>query len=93
MSPELPPDIGSNSKDLLYSGATNDLIMFQKFKVAYPCQMNILYFPFDKQHCQFKLKMVTNGNHSVVLKADPLKEIVSYAGPYLLQEFELVDKK
>ena len=79
--------------DLLYSGAENDLIMSQKFKVAYPCQMNILYFPFDKQNCKIMLKMETKGNESVLLKTDPTKEIVSYAGTPLLQEFELADIK
>ena len=56
--------------------------------------MNMMYFPFDKQECQFKLKMETKPNHSVILKADrTIKPSVSYAGPNILQEFELVDIK
>ena len=82
---------GSVSKDLMYSGYENSLIMSQKFRVAYPCQMDILYFPFDEQHCKFILKMETKGNQSVILKTDATKESVSYNGPRLLQEFELVD--
>ena len=91
MGPELPPDIASVSKDSLYSGEENDLIMTQKFKVAYPCQMDILYFPFDKQECKITMKMETQGNQSVVLKLDPTKRSVSYDGPLQLQEFELVN--
>ena len=93
-SPKLLPDIGSNDREVLYSGAENDLIMVQKFRVKYPCNMDMMYFPFDKQECQFKLKMETKPNHSVILKADcTIKPSVSYAGPNILQEFKLVDIK
>ena len=88
---EMPPDIKSASQDLLHSGEDNDLIMVQKFKVVYPCGMNITYFPFDKQFCKFILKMETKGDQSVFLKTDPKKESVSYDGPYLLHEFELIN--
>ena len=55
--------------------------------------MDMMYFPFDKQACQFDLKMKTKSN-SVILKADPaIKPSVSYAGPTLLHEYELVDIK
>ena len=92
-SPKLLPDIGSNDREVLYSGAENDLIMVQKFRVKYPCNMDMMYFPFDKQACQFDLKMKTKSN-SVILKADPaIKPSVSYAGPNLLHEYELVDIK
>ena len=90
---ELPPDIQSQSQNLLHSGAENDLITIQKFKVVYPCQMNITYFPFDKQLCNFILKMETKGNRSVIFAADPDQHSVSCGGPNLLHEFELIDIK
>ena len=89
----LPPDIKRQSQNLLHKGAENDLIMIQKFKVVYPCQMNITYFPFDKQLCKFILKMETKGNHSVIFATDPDQKSVSYEGPNLLHEFELIDIK
>ena len=67
--------------------------MVQKFRVKYPCNMDMMYFPFDKQACQFDLKMKTKSN-SVILKADPtIKPSVSYAGPNILHEYELVNIK
>ena len=93
-SPKLPPDIRSNDREVLYSGAENDLIMVQKFRVTYPCNMDMMYFPFDKQACQFDLKMKTKSNHSVILKADPdISLIVSYAGPNILHEYKVVNIK
>ena len=68
--------------------------MVQKFRVKYPCNMDMMYFPFDKQACQFDLKMKTKDSHSIIIKADPtINPSVSYAGPKLLNEYELVDIK
>ena len=86
---ELSADIGSAAQNLLHSGADNDLIMRQRFKVVYPCPMDITYFPFDKQKCKFILKMETKGNQSVYLKSDTKKDAVRYLGDNMLHEFQL----
>ena len=86
---ELPVDIGSSAQNVLHSGADNDLIMRQKFKVVYPCPMDIRYFPFDKQECKIKLKMETKGSQSVFLKSDTKKDAVIYLGDTMLHEFQL----
>ena len=91
LTKELPMDIGSAAQNLLHSGANNDLIMTQRFKVVYPCPMVIKYFPFDKQECKFKLKMETKGNGSVFLKSDTQKDAVIYLGDNMLHEFQLKD--
>ena len=88
---ELEPDIGSAEQNILYSGANNDLIMVQKFKVVYPCPMNITLFPFDKQVCRFILKLETKGSKSVYLRAESRKDAVSYIGNDLLNEFKMKD--
>ena len=88
-SESLPRDIGNPSEDLTYSGHANDLIMTQKFRIIYPCKMNMQYFPFDLQTCAFKMKIKTKGNLSVVLQADPTVDSVAYSGPVFLQEFEV----
>ena len=89
LTKELPMDIGSAAQNLLHSGADNDLIMTQRFKVVYPCPMVIKYFPFDKQECKFKLKMETKGSQSVFLQSDTRKAAVRYLGKKMLHEFQL----
>ena len=92
-SKSLPPNIGNASEDVLYSGSGNDLIMRQKFRITYPCKMEVHYFPFDIQTCEFLMKLKTKGNLSVFLQADPTVDSVMYSGPKLLQEFEVSDIK
>ena len=89
LTKELSVNIGSAAQNLLHSGADNDLIMRQKFKVVYPCPMDITYFPFDKQKCKFILKMETKGNQSVFLKPETKKGAVRYLGDNMLHEFQL----
>ena len=85
-SSELP-----DANELLYSGEENDRVMVQKFKIGYPCLMDILYFPFDTQRCKFKLKLETKGSQSIILKANTTEKVVSYDGPFLMQKFRLLD--
>ena len=66
-SSEEPAHIEDSSQDVMHSGYNNSLVMIKKFRVLYPCQMNITSFPFDQQNCKFVLTMDTRSNVSVIL--------------------------
>ena len=91
LTEEILADIGSTSNDILISGSDNELIVKQKFKVSYPCQMNMKFFPFDDQECEVLLGLESKGNKSVYLKADESSNVVAYGGSLVLQEFEIMD--
>ena len=88
-SSEEPAYIEDRSQDVMHSGHKNSLVMIKKFRVVYPCQMNITSFPFDQQNCKFALTMDTRSNTSVILTSLLNGTSVRYTGPDALNEFEL----
>ena len=45
-------------EELLYSGAENSMEVSQRFRIEYDCVFNLEKFPFDRQKCDFILKMM-----------------------------------
>ena len=88
-SAEEPSEIEDSLQNVMHSGYKNSLVMIKKFRVLYPCQMNITFFPFDQQHCKFVLSMDTRSNMSVILSSLSNSSSVRYTGPDALNEFEL----
>ena len=41
----------------LFKGSENLLVLTQRMKVKYNCIFNVKNFPFDGEHCRFKMKI------------------------------------
>lgn len=72
-------------EELLYSGAENSLEVSQRFRIEYDCVFNLEKFPFDRQKCDFILKMMLSHNNSKSLVEDDIAVI--YNGESKIDQF------
>lgn len=85
----LPMSAGLWRETLIYPGKENAMIVSQRLKLKYRCDFHLVYFPFDVTICDFYLSIPTIGNSSVMMTKDA--NSVTYDGPKVLNEFEIVD--
>ena len=74
---------------LLYPGSKNLLVLKQRIKIKYHCELFQANFPFDQFSCEFPMSMVRKDNSSLVLEQD--KVPISLIGSTTLNEFEVKD--
>merc|ERR1712061_133340 len=74
-------------EDLYFNGKENELVYDRTFKMQYPCAFNFVYFPFDKQHCDFRMKIKTKNNRSIFLVEK--HPAIQYEGPKILNVFQV----
>ena len=72
-------------EELLYSGVENSMEVSQRFRIEYDCVFNLEKFPFDRQKCDFILKMMLSHNNSKSLVEDDIAVI--YNGEPKIDQF------
>ena len=71
-------------------GEINFLEMKSRMRVNYQCQFNLHNFPFDKQTCDFILKIQVVSNKTVAFKEEAENgSSIMYLGSKTLSEFEI----
>lgn len=72
---------------LIYEGDLNPLVYTRTFSEQFECNFNLLYYPFDIQHCHMNLSVPLSVSDQVQLVASGM----TYLGPRVLHQFEVVN--
>ena len=71
----------------IYSGKENPLSVSRKYSTVYACQFDLTLYPFDSQHCDIHLQIVS-GQVSF-LDVHP-NSSVKYLGSDVLNEYQVM---
>ena len=63
----LPEDLDAQEpvENRLFKGSQNSLVLTQRMKVKYNCIFNVKKFPFDGEHCRFKMKITQRKENTI----------------------------
>lgn len=71
----------------IYSGKENPLSVSRKYSTVYACQFDLTRYPFDTQHCDIHLQIVS-GQVSF-LEIHPNSSVM-YLGSLILNEYQVI---
>ncbi|KAK7085404.1 hypothetical protein SK128_011916, partial [Halocaridina rubra] len=83
----LPDDITRVKEDEVYPGTENSLKLTETYFVKVSCQMKFGIYPFDTQHCYFKIRLQYFTRDLVVFKT--FSTVVEYLGARTLREYAI----
>ena len=74
-------------EEYLYDGEENAMEVAQRFRIEYDCVFVLEKFPFDRQKCNFILKMLLDHNNSMALVKDDSS--IVYEGGSKIGQFDI----
>ncbi|KAK4307136.1 hypothetical protein Pmani_021095 [Petrolisthes manimaculis] len=83
----IPDDPTRLNEDDLYLGSENTLLLQQVYSVAFTCQFNLHFYPFDSQVCSLAFTLVDVSPSFVILLQDA--DGMAFTGHKMLLEYEV----
>ncbi|KAG7169454.1 Gamma-aminobutyric acid receptor subunit beta-1-like 2 [Homarus americanus] len=83
-------DEGAAGEVDIYSGEENPLSVSRKYSTKYACQFDLTLYPFDSQHCDIHLQIVSGQVSFLDVHPD---SVVVYLGSQVLNEYKIGDVK
>ncbi|XP_071530537.1 uncharacterized protein [Panulirus ornatus] len=71
----------------LFSGDENPLTITRMYSTTFVCDFNLVLYPFDEQHCDMHLRMLSASKNYLML--DDVATSAAYYGSELLLEYQL----
>ncbi|XP_071514862.1 uncharacterized protein [Panulirus ornatus] len=87
LKPPARRDSGAPGEVDLFPGEENPLIISRKYSTTFVCDFNLVLYPFDVQHCDMHLRMLSASKNYLMF--DGLTTTASYHGSELLLEYQL----
>ena len=83
----IPVSLDDPFENNLFDPFNNILEIKQRFRITYICTFFLKKFPFDKQSCEFSMRINLESNSSLIFTKD--SNGVSYLGPTTINQFEI----
>ncbi|XP_071552922.1 uncharacterized protein [Panulirus ornatus] len=87
LQPPAERDSSAPGEVELFPGGDNPLIISRKYSTTFICDFNLVLYPFDVQHCDMHLRMLSASKS--YLRFDQLATSTAYYGSELLLEYQL----
>ena len=79
-------DAGRTEENVIFRGEDNQLQLMQRLSIKYNCIFDVKSFPFDKESCNFTMRIKGRKHVSITFVEDG---VVSYPGPIHVDQFEI----
>ena len=83
----IPVSLDDSFENNLFDPFNNIFEIKQRFRITYICTFFLKKFPFDKQSCEFSMRINRESNSSLTFTKDLTG--VSYLGPTTINQFEI----
>ncbi|XP_071540839.1 uncharacterized protein [Panulirus ornatus] len=91
LQPPSGRDNGAPGEVELFPGEQNPLAISRKYSTTFVCDFNLVLYPFDEQHCDMYLRMLSASKSYLMF--DDVTTSAAYYGSELLLEYQLQQPK
>ncbi|XP_071516802.1 LOW QUALITY PROTEIN: uncharacterized protein [Panulirus ornatus] len=91
LQPPSGRDSGAPGEVELFPGEENPVTLTRKYSTTFGCDFNLVLYPFDEQHCDMHLRMLSASK--TYLTFDEIITSAAYYGSELLLEYQLQQPK